>query len=180
MLFNNLPVPVLQQSTDKVRLRPGAVAGCKSSGTRDIIVALPQTLISSFRNGNNMFDSLPSTLLTLFLAFCVLWLIVQAFRRMLSSRRRRRKPSLEAVPESHPSLPEPAAPRAAGSVSTIPDAADVLALKAAIDNLARQVAALEKHLASGPAIPQPTQASPSERIVEPRPELPPVTPDHRI
>ena len=127
-----------------------------------------------------MFDTLPSTLLTLFLAFCVLWLIGQAFRRMVSSHRRRREPSLEAVPQSHPSLPEPAPPRAAGPVSTIPDAADVLALKAAIDNLARQVAALEKRLASGPALPQPTHPSLNERGLEERPQLPPVTPDHRI
>lgn len=71
-------------------------------------------------------------------------------------------------------------PQAAGPVSTIPDAADVLALKAAIDNLARQVSALEKRLASGPAIPQPSQASPNESTVDPRPDLLPVTPDHRI
>jgi hypothetical protein len=127
-----------------------------------------------------MFDSLPSALLTLFLAFCVLWLVGQALRRLLSSRKKRQEPSLEAAPEPHPGLPEPAAPKVAGPVSTIPDAADVLALKAAIDNLARQVAALEKRLASGPTIPQPTQASSIERTAEPRPEIPPVTPDHRI
>jgi hypothetical protein len=61
-------------------------------------------------------------------------------------------------------------------VSTIPDAADVLALKAAIDNLARQVAALEKRLATG----QSELTSPSEKTVERRSDLPPVTPDHRI
>jgi len=127
-----------------------------------------------------MFDTLPSTLLTLFLAFCVLWLIVQALRRMVSSRRRRREPAPEAVPEPRPSHQAMAAPQATGAVSTIPDAADVLALKAAIDNLARQVAALEKRLVSGQATPQQTQAFPNDRTAEPRPDLPSVTPDHRI
>jgi hypothetical protein len=127
-----------------------------------------------------MFDSLPSTLLALFLAFCVLWLIVQTLRRLLSSRRTRREPVLEPSSEPRPSYQEPASLQAAAPVSTIPDAADVLALKASIDNLARQVAALEKRLASGLADPQPTRASAIETTVVPRPELPPVTPDHRI
>ena len=68
----------------------------------------------------------------------------------------------------------------AGPASSIPDAADVLALKAAIDNLARQVAALEKRLAAGPPPPLSAQASPDERTMEPRPELPQVRPDQRI
>jgi hypothetical protein len=126
-----------------------------------------------------MFDSLPSALLTLFLVFCVLWLIVQTTRPLLSSRRMRREPSLEPSPEHKPSQHGSTSPQVAGPVSTIPDAADVLALKAAIDNLARQVAALEKRLASGPNL-QPPRASTGEKTGEPRPELPPVTPDHRI
>jgi len=68
----------------------------------------------------------------------------------------------------------------ATTISTIPDAADILALKAAIDNLARQVAALEKRLASGQFDLQSASTSPSARTVEPRSELPAVTPDHRI
>lgn len=127
-----------------------------------------------------MFDNLPATLLSLFLAFCVLWLIGRAIRRLFTSRRTRREAPFEPVPEprlGHAGLAEP---QAAPSVSTVPDAADVLALKAAIDNLARQVAALEKRLASEPVNPQPAQTSLDERTVEPRPELPPVTPDHRI
>ena len=58
-------------------------------------------------------------------------------------------PSLEPVPEVCPSHPGLGEFQSARSVSTIPDAADVLALKAAIDNLGRQVAALEKRLTSG-------------------------------
>ena len=127
-----------------------------------------------------MFDSLPSTLLTLFLVFCVLWLIVRALRRLFSSLRTRREPSLEPMPESRPIHHGSISPQGVRTASTIPDAADVLALKAAIDNLARQVVALEKRLASGPANLQPPRASSGEKAGEPRPELPPVTPDHRI
>ena len=127
-----------------------------------------------------MFDSLPSALLTLFLAFCVLWLIVQTMRRLFSSRRMRREPSLEPMPESRPIFHESISPQGARPASAIPDAADVLALKAAIDNLARQVAALEKRLAFGRANLHPPRASSGEKTGEPRPELPPVTPDHRI
>ncbi len=127
-----------------------------------------------------MFDNLPSALLALFLAFCVLWLIWQVLRRLRPSRRGRQESYREAQPEPRTRLDESAPLQAAGTVSTIPDAADVLALKAAIDNLARQIAALEKRLASGPIDHQPASASASVTSVEPRPELPAVTPDHRI
>ncbi len=127
-----------------------------------------------------MFDTVPSTLLTIFLAFCVLWLVVQALRRIVRSRRGRREPVLEPVSESQRNEHGRTTPHPTHPLSTIPDAADVLALKAAIDNLARQVAALEKRLASGPTLVGPTQAPPPDRVIEPRPELSPVTPDHRI
>jgi hypothetical protein len=124
-----------------------------------------------------MFDSLPSALIALFLALCVLWLIWQMFRRLLSPVKRRREPFRDA--ESHPGLETPTAQPAAATVSTIPDAADVLALKAAIDNLARQVAALERRLASGqPGVPP--RPVPGDRTVEQRSTIPSVTPDHRI
>lgn len=124
-----------------------------------------------------MFDNLPAALLALFLAACVLWLIWRAFRRLLSPRRTRLEPSLTNEPASN--RIEPSGPRTAATVSTIPDAADVLALKAAIDNLARQVAALEKRLAVGqPGLPP--QALPNDRNVDESPMIPPVSPDHRI
>lgn len=124
-----------------------------------------------------MFDTLPAVLLTLFLAACVLWLIWQAFRRLFSPRRRRVEPSLADEPGN--SRIEPAASRKDAAVSTIPDAADVLALKAAIDNLARQVAALEQRLAAGQTS-LPHQPTPRDRSVDHSPVIPPVSPDHRI
>jgi len=125
-----------------------------------------------------MFDTLPSVLLTLFLAACVLWLIWQAFRRLFSPRKRRVvEPSLADEPGN--SRIEPAVSRTDAAVSTIPDAADVLALKAAIDNLARQVSALEQRLAAGqPSLPR--QPTPRDRSVDHSPVIPPISPDHRI
>jgi hypothetical protein len=124
-----------------------------------------------------MFDSLPAALLALFLAACVLWLIWRALRRLLSPRKERLEPSLADEPGN--TRFEPPAPRTAATVSTIPDAADVLALKAAIDNLARQVAALEQRLAAGQAS-LPPQPLPSDRTVAQSPMIPSVSPDHRI
>lgn len=124
-----------------------------------------------------MFDNLPAALLALFLAVCVLWLVWRALRRLLSPRRTRLEPSL--AHDSGSSRIEPSGSQAGAAVSTIPDAADVLALKAAIDNLARQVAALEKRLAAGQPE-RPTQVLPDDRTVEPSPMIPPVSPDHRI
>lgn len=121
-----------------------------------------------------MFDNLPAALVTLFLAACVLWLIWQAFHRLLSPRKRRLEPSL--TDQSGNGHIEPAAPQAA---STIPDAADVLALKAAIDNLAQQVAALERRLAAGQTslLPPPV---PTDKVIEQSAVLPSISPDHRI
>ena len=124
-----------------------------------------------------MFDNLPAALLALFLAACVLWLIWRAFRRLLSPRKRMLEPS--PADESGNGRIEPTISQTAAAPSAIPDAADVLALKAAIDNLARQVAALEKRLATGQAVP-PSQPTVSHVANEQSPELPSVTPDHRI
>lgn len=126
-----------------------------------------------------MFDNLPATLLSLFLVLCCLWLIVRAIRRLFTSRRTRQEPSSESMPEVRSSHPGFGDPQLARSVSTIPDAADVLALKAAIDNLARQVASLEKRL----AVDQPNltlQPSPGGRDAGQSPMIGSVSPDHRI
>jgi predicted permease len=142
-----------------------------------VAVALPHSFINTHGMTISMFDTLPAALLAVFLAACVLWLIWQALRRLFSPRKRRVEPSLAEEPGN--SRIEPAVTRTAGSVSTIPDAADVLALKAAIDNLARQVAALEQRLAAGQTS-LPAQPSPRDRSVDQGPVIPPVSPDHRI
>jgi hypothetical protein len=95
----------------------------------------------------------------------------------VSPRKKRLEPSLNDEP-GHSRI-EPADRRMAATVSTIPDAADVLALKAAIDNLARQVATLERRLAAGQTS-LPPQPLPSDRTVEQGPVIPSVSPDHRI
>jgi hypothetical protein len=142
-----------------------------------VAVALPHSFINTRGMTISMFDTLPAALLALFLAACVLWLIWQALRRLFSPRKRRVEPSLAEEPGN--SRIEPAVTRTAAPVSTIPDAADVLALKAAIDNLARQVAALEQRLAAGQTS-LPPQPSPRDRSVDQSPVIPPVSPDHRI
>jgi predicted permease len=142
-----------------------------------VAVALPHSFINTHGMTISMFDTLPAALLAVFLAACVLWLIWQALRRLFSPRKRRVEPSLAEEPGN--SRIEPAVTRTAGSVSTIPDAADVLALKAAIDNLARQVAALEQRIAAGQTS-LPAQPSPRDRSVDQGPVIPPVSPDHRI
>ena len=142
-----------------------------------VAVALPHSFINTHGMTISMFDTLPAALLAVFLAACVLWLIWQGLRRLFSPRKRRVEPSL--AEELGNSRIEPAVTRTAGSVSTIPDAADVLALKAAIDNLARQVAALEQRLAAGQTS-LPAQPSPRDRSVDQGPVMPPVSPDHRI
>jgi hypothetical protein len=124
-----------------------------------------------------MFDSLPAALLTLFLAACVLWLVWQAFRRLLAPRSQRLEPSLTDEPGRNRTAP--LGSQTVTPVSTIPDAADVLALKAAIDNLARQVAALEKRLAADQTSLSP-QPVPSDRIIDQGLEIPSVSPEHRI
>jgi hypothetical protein len=142
-----------------------------------VAVALPHSFINTHGMTISMFDTLPAALLAVFLAACVLWLIWQALRRLFSTRKRRVEPSLAEEPGN--SRTEPAVRVTAGSVSTIPDAADVLALKAAIDNLARQVAALEQRIAAGQTS-LPAQPSPRDRSVDQGPVMPPVSPDHRI
>jgi hypothetical protein len=78
---------------------------------------------------------------------------------------------------------EPTVQPVLAPAQAIPDAADVLALKAAIDNLARQVAALEKRLALGQASLQAVQVPPAGKAAERLSELfeaPPVVPDRRV
>jgi flagellar biosynthesis/type III secretory pathway M-ring protein FliF/YscJ len=130
-----------------------------------------------------MFADLIPILFLLLLAFGVVWIVWRLVRRLSRSRaQKRQEPGFQTDPEPYESRPEPPLRAVASSPSTIPDAADVLALKAAIDNLARQVAALERRLASDAVAPQESQPSPAtamKRAPAP-PEAPPVILDRRL
>ena len=130
-----------------------------------------------------MFNDLDPTLIVLFLAACVLWLIWSALRRLFRSPGRAQDASLAPDPEPMVGRREPTVQPVSAPAQAIPDAADVLALKAAIDNLARQVAALEKRLAWGQTPMQAVQAPPAERTSERVSEVskaPPVVPERRV
>ncbi len=131
----------------------------------------------------SMFNDLASILIVLFLAACVLWLIWSALRRLFRSPKRAQDPSLTPDPEPIVGRQEPTVQPVLAPAQAIPDAADVLALKAAIDNLAQQVAALEKRLASGQTPMQAVQAPPAERTSERVSDVfraPLVVPDRRL
>ena len=130
-----------------------------------------------------MFNDLAPTLIVLFLAACVLWLIWSALQRLFRSPGRAQDASPAPDPKPAVERRGPTVQPVSAPAQAIPDAADVLALKAAIDNLARQVAALEKRLASGKASLQAVQAPPAERTSERVSEVfeaPPVVPDRRV
>ena len=131
----------------------------------------------------SMFNDLAPTLIVLFLAACVLWLIWSALRRLFRSPKRAQDASLTPDPEPFVGRWEPTVQPVLAPAQAIPDAADVLALKAAIDNLARQVAALEKRLAPGQASLQAVQAPAAERTSERVSEVsgaPLIVPDRRL
>jgi Na+-transporting methylmalonyl-CoA/oxaloacetate decarboxylase gamma subunit len=130
-----------------------------------------------------MFNDLAPTLIVLFLAACVLWLIWSALRRLFRSPKEAQAPSLAPDPKPTVERGEPTVQPVSAPAQAIPDAADVLALKAAIDNLARQVAALEKRLASGQTSLQAVQVPPAGEAAERLSEVfeaPPVVPDRRV
>lgn len=114
-----------------------------------------------------MYTEIIPLLFILLLGAGILWIIWRLVRRLFGSPAGRQEPAIATDPE--PDVPHrDLVPRpVTASSPAIPDAADVLALKAAIDNLARQVAALENRLASGNnTVPLPHPAS-SSRATEP-------------
>ena len=120
-------------------------------------------------------------LFIILLAVGILWIIWRLARRLFGGTAHRAEPTAAAHLERDAPPRDVGVRPLAASSPTIPDAADVLALKAAIDNLARQVAALESRLAPGRPVtqaPDPVPARPLERAPAPA-EAPPVLPDRR-
>ena len=120
-------------------------------------------------------------LFILLLAVGILWIIWRLARRLFGGTAYRAEPTTAVYVEPDAPPRDVGVRPLAASSPTIPDAADVLALKAAIDNLARQVAALESRLAPGRTVTQPhdpAPARPLERVNVPA-EAPPVLPDRR-
>jgi hypothetical protein len=116
----------------------------------------------------------------LLLGVGILWILWRLVRRLFGGTPNRAELAA-TYPEPHAPLRDVDMRPLAASSPTIPDAADVLALKAAIDNLARQVAALESRLAPGRTVTQPPDPPPA-RPLERAPalqEAPPVLPDRR-
>lgn len=119
----------------------------------------------------------------IFVALCILWLAWRAIRHLFRSPAR--------IPDDIPVRTMPDAPRREPSLapstsapSAIPDAADVLALKASIDALARQIGALERRLAPAntnlAVAPRPRRESAADNAGSPGREPPAIVPDRRI
>ncbi len=91
----------------------------------------------------------PAILIVL-LAAWVIMAVSRFLKRLFTGGRSESAP---VAPQPYPTQErrEPMLGAAAPTVSTIPDAADVLALKASIDALTRQIAALERRLAPATA-----------------------------
>lgn len=110
----------------------------------------------------NLMTNLAPLVAIMFVAACVLWLVWRGMRGMFrtSGKRADGRPA----PAPHDAARrEPVLGSSAAAPSqphqAIPDAADVLALKASIDALTRQIGALERRLAPAnsnvPAAPTP-------------------------
>ena len=118
---------------------------------------------------NWIYDQVPTAIVTV-LGLCVLWVLFRIVRALFRQAPARHEPSLHVTPVTV-AQQEPRIAPGTVSHSAIPDAADVLALKQSIDNLARQIAVLERRLA-GSDIPR-TIALRSQGGVE---AVPPDTP----
>jgi hypothetical protein len=122
------------------------------------------------------------TLIMVLLAVWATWFVWRLLKRLF----RFAGDKTESAPVSSRAYPaqerkEPVLGPVASSASTIPDAADVLALKASIDALTRQIASLEKRLAPPSAVQAAAPPLPNTRSgdVIPMPIEPVVSPERR-
>ena len=84
---------------------------------------------------------------TIFVTVCVLWLVWRALRSLFRPHpSKTRDIGLPPEPDARRREPTLGAAPAPTLSPSVPDAADVLALKASIDALARQIGLLEKRL----------------------------------
>jgi hypothetical protein len=120
----------------------------------------------------------------MFVAACVLWLVWRAIRGLFRSSREV-APVASAAPAYDVARREPVLAASRPVQTTIPDAADVLALKASIDALTKQIGLLERRLApantnvlAAPRAPATPSAEPEEKVARVEPPL--IVPDRRI
>lgn len=120
----------------------------------------------------------------LFLIACVLWLAWRGFRRLVSSPApARQEPAFHAHPEMTASHRELALSPAQNPPPAVPDAADILALKASIDALTKQIATLEKRLIPANSNIPPLENAPpiatAKKSMDALAEVPLVVPERR-
>ena len=133
---------------------------------------------------NDLMTDLAPVAALMFVAACVLWLVWRAIRSLFRSSREA-APVAPASPAYDTARREPLLPASRPAPTTIPDAADVLALKASIDALTKQIGLLERRLApantnvqAAPRAPATPSPESDERVA--RVEPPVIVPDRRI
>lgn len=117
-----------------------------------------------------------------FLGLCLVWLAWRTVRRLVGPGRERREPAFAEQTVPAPERRDPALSPAQPAAPAVPDAADILALKASIDALTRQIAALERRLTPAnsnvPPVEKPA-ASARPLSVDVLAEVPLVVPERR-
>jgi hypothetical protein len=120
-----------------------------------------------------------------FVALCIVWLVWRGIRNLFRSASPERHEMPRVVTEASRREPHLGASTPPSSApSTVPDAADVLSLKASIDALARQIGLLEKRLSPAntntPPVLVPRAASTEPEARKASAEPPVILPEGRI
>jgi hypothetical protein len=122
------------------------------------------------------YDLVPTALAVIFAA-CVLWVLWRLIRALFRPSPVRIDPPMPLQPEQTRS--DPPLVRSTVTAPAIPDAADVLALKASIDNLARQIAVLERRLAVSSGAAESTAGMRPDEPAQAPAEPPIIVPERR-
>lgn len=118
----------------------------------------------------------------LFLGLCLLWLVWRALRRLVAApRSERQEPAFQDSSEPVSARREPALhPVPPPPHPNVPDAADILALKASIDALTKQIASLERRLTPANSnVPPVEKPAPKPSPVDVLADVPLVVPERR-